>query len=357
MVISEYTPPMFTLFLLACAPAAKTADSGATGLSLAGPDSPVIVDNDADGYAEAEDCDDDDRTVYPGAVEVCNGHDDNCDGTTDETGSLGETPWHPDADSDGYGDPVASTVACVAPPGWVADASDCDDADGSVSPAAVEQCNHKDDDCDGEVDEAGATGEVYAYPDADNDGYGLSAGAVRTCDPLPGYAPSGDECDDNNAAINPGANELCDGLDNDCSDTVDDGGVCPCPVEYNDDVPYLYCMTELTWADAASSCATVGYALVALEGPSEETWVVDTANTHSTAWWWAGGNDLAVEDDWRWPDGSLVSNYTNWHSGEPNNSAGAGTQEDCIHLNRFADYTWNDNDCDYASYYICEGPN
>ena len=131
------------------------------------------ADSDGDGYGDAStttrdcsapsgyvaddsDCDDTDASVHPGASESCNGVDDDCDGTTDEPSAVDAATWYRDADGDGYGSATAPTrTACSAPSGYVADDSDCDDADASVNPGAAEVCgNSVDDDCDGAVDES-----------------------------------------------------------------------------------------------------------------------------------------------------------------------------------------------------------
>jgi large repetitive protein len=169
-----------------------------------------------DGWsANADDCDDSRDDVYAGADEVCDGADNDCDGAVDEDAT---TTFYADADNDGYGDPSATTQACDQPEGYVLDDQDCDDADYTVNPAALERCNEQDDDCDGDVDE-GVTTTYYA--DADNDGYGDAAASTEACEQPRGYVSNILDCDDSNAALNPDAAEYCDGFDNDCDGTTD----------------------------------------------------------------------------------------------------------------------------------------
>jgi Concanavalin A-like lectin/glucanases superfamily/Putative metal-binding motif len=198
------------------------------------------VDGDGDGFGDlstatstcepssgmvtdGSDCDDGNSDVNPAAVEACNGLDDDCDGATDEAGAEGETDWYLDIDGDGYGDPTLSWQACDAP-GWtVADSTDCDDSDSDVHPGADEWCNSIDDDCDGDTDEAGAFDEATWYADADGDGYGDPDTTSLACVAPSGTVAGDTDCDDNDAAINPAASEVCDEVDNDCDGDVDDG--------------------------------------------------------------------------------------------------------------------------------------
>ncbi len=155
------------LVLVAC-PAAEdkdTPDTGATASADTGDDSAVDSvpppDSDGDGWADADDCAPDDPAVNPSAVETCNDIDDDCDGSADEDDAIGAATWHPDADGDGYGDAASSTASCEAPEGYLADASDCDDAEPGVNPAATESCNNGlDDDCDGQAAECRLSGEL-----------------------------------------------------------------------------------------------------------------------------------------------------------------------------------------------------
>jgi len=190
---------------------------------------PVVCDEDCDGYdgvaCGGPDCDDGDPAVNPGADELCNGIDDDCDGTVDEDDAVDALTWYADGDGDGYGDPAVSQTACSQPLGAVADNTDCDDGDAAQYPGATEVCNGEDDDCDGDVDEAGAQGETTWYLDGDGDGYGAPGPSQLACDQPPGFADNADDCDDGDADQYPGADEVCNGEDDDCDGAVDDNAV------------------------------------------------------------------------------------------------------------------------------------
>lgn len=107
-------------------------------------------DLDGDGYPAPEDCDDDDPTRSPGATEVCDGVDQDCDGLVDDDAQNAPT-WYADADGDGFGDPLTSYQSCT---GGVEAGADCDDGDSSIHPGAPEVCrNATDDNCDTYIDE------------------------------------------------------------------------------------------------------------------------------------------------------------------------------------------------------------
>ncbi|MDP2313453.1 MAG: MopE-related protein [Pseudomonadota bacterium] len=183
------------------------------GVKIAGP-----VDTDGDGFAVDAECDDTDAAVHPGATELCDGRDEDCDGEIDDGV---RTPFWADGDGDGYGAGSESVLACAAPVGHVANATDCDDADAAVHPGAAEVCNGLDDDCDG----AGDTDFLAWYADGDGDGYGDPSTGAETCTPGTGQVTDGTDCDDGDAAVNPGAEEVCDRDDDNCDGRADLGDV------------------------------------------------------------------------------------------------------------------------------------
>ena len=199
------------------------------------------ADADADGYgdslsssvecaqpagfvADDSDCDDTAIAVHPDAAETCDLEDDNCDGVVDEDGAVDGVTWYADADADTYGDAAVTRVACSQPADYVADDSDCDDANAAHNPAAVETCDGGDDDCDGLTDDASAVDETTWYGDTDGDGFGDASITTVACDAPPQYVAVGTDCDDALPGVNPAADEVCDAADRDedCDGDVED---------------------------------------------------------------------------------------------------------------------------------------
>jgi hypothetical protein len=179
-----------------------------------------FVDADGDTFPACKECDDTDQDVYPGATEVCDGKDDDCDGSADFPGG--------EMDTDGDG-----VIACA----------ECDDTDPLNYPGNTEKCDGQDNNCNGLADFAG--GEIDADGDGsyscldcddnDNDNYPGNAeicdGQDNNCNNLADFpggegnadgdpAPSCIDCNDNNPNIYPGKAEVCDGADNDCNPTT-----------------------------------------------------------------------------------------------------------------------------------------
>ena len=180
------------------------------------------LDLDGDGFAAAEDCDDTNLNTFPGAPELCDGLDNDCDEEIDEDAAVGAVNWHEDQDGDGYGNVSVFVSLCNQPTGYVLDYTDCDDTNAQSYPGADEYCDNVDNDCDGAIDEDSAIDSSVFYRDVDGDGYGNQYIYERTCFPEAGYVDNDSDCNDSVAEINPGAAEVCDGIDNDCDELVDD---------------------------------------------------------------------------------------------------------------------------------------
>lgn len=220
--------------------AARVRTTLAAGCDTAAEPEAWYVDADGDGFGAGEamlscvpvpgrvrragDCDDETPRVHPGAVETCDGVDEDCDGAVDEGHTV--RPWYADADGDGWGDGAAVRETCAPPDGWIPRDGDCDDGTPAVHPGADEVCNGVDDDCDGAVDEEDPDLEPPAWSiDADGDGWGDEDGAlVRACEAPEGHGPP-EDCDDGDEAVHPGALERCDGVDEDCNGATDDAAV------------------------------------------------------------------------------------------------------------------------------------
>ncbi len=166
------------------------------------------------------DCDDTEDTVHPGADEICNEIDDDCDEETDEGVT---TRWFHDDDEDTYGDPDDFVDQCDEPDGYVTNDLDCDDTDNAINPDAEEVCDDGiDQDCNGQVDD---TDDAIAWwLDADADSYGDPDEIFYTCAEDPeGYVDNDLDCDDTDYDVNPSVEEACnDGIDNNCNGITDD---------------------------------------------------------------------------------------------------------------------------------------
>jgi hypothetical protein len=100
-----------------------------------------------------DDCDDLNPWIFPGATELCDGVDNDCDSDQDEPGATGCSWYFADADADGYGAGQPSCVCAAPGAGWSVLGGDCDEAASEVHPGAVESCDDADNDCDAKIDE------------------------------------------------------------------------------------------------------------------------------------------------------------------------------------------------------------
>ena len=193
----------------------------------------TACDQPASHVADTTDCDDLDPSAFPGGTEVCDGADNDCDGTTDPDTSTDASTWYADTDGDGVGDANSTTLACAAPTGFVEEATDCDDTAAAVNPSATETCDGIDNDCDGSTDEDDAADALTFYADTDSDGFGDGASLTRSCSQPSGFVTNTTDCDDADASSFPGGTEVCDGADNDCDGTTD-----PATSWWDSSVPY-----------------------------------------------------------------------------------------------------------------------
>jgi len=204
----------------------------------------VYTDADGDGYGiddpigyvctpgpnqstNTVDCDDDNSDVHPGAEEVCDDIDNDCNGVADET--QPKLPYYRDADGDGFGSKLSAdkVLACSPPDGYISTGGDCKDNNPDINPAAHEICNGGvDDDCDGQADDndgsVDLTSRTRYYVDKDGDGYGSETRFLDLCVQPSGSVKAGGDCNDNDSSINPKKKEICDGADNDCNGLADD---------------------------------------------------------------------------------------------------------------------------------------
>jgi len=185
------------------------------------------VDGDSDGFASSvgggPDCDDSSASIHPDAAEVCDEVDNDCDGETDEGDASNAQTFFADSDMDGFGDDEVVTTACSRPDGYAVLPTDCDDGDVSVWPGAPEFCDGIDHDCDEAVLEAESTDASLWYADSDEDGFGDSSVIQLGCVEPDGFVATATDCDDGSATVFPDASEVCNGVDDDCDNEVDEG--------------------------------------------------------------------------------------------------------------------------------------
>ena len=191
----------------------KPLSDNTYGFAIAAvPATPLPTDNDGDGYTtDGGDCNDSVSGIHPGAAEICNNVDDNCNAAIDEGATH---TYYRDGDGDGYGLNSSTSTACYVPTGYSAIGNDCNDSNSFAYPGASEICNDDDLNCDGIPAVECATTATPANP---------------TETPLPTQTPQpidhdGDgqtseqgDCNDLDATIYSGAPERADGQDHNCN--------------------------------------------------------------------------------------------------------------------------------------------
>ncbi len=196
-------------------------------------------DSDGDGFGNANNTTQDCASTPP------TGYVANSDDCDDNNVAINPaTIWYRDMDGDGYGNPNNTTQACNRPNGYVADNTDCNDNDTYLNPATFwyedndndgygnvhmykQSCTQPDgyvrDNSDCDDNNAAVNPLTVWFADSDSDGFGDVNSGVQQCDQPQGYVLDHSDCNDGDNTIYPNAPELCDGKDNDCNGTVDDG--------------------------------------------------------------------------------------------------------------------------------------
>ena len=202
-----------------------------------------------------------------------------------------------------------------------------------------------DDDAAPDDDDAAPDDDDLIFPD-DDDITGVD-------NDLDGYTDI-DDCDDNDPLIHPGAPEVCDTVDNDCSGSVDDNGACSGCVqaEYGGHT-YQFCPGSggMSWTGARDICVAYGYYLVTINDVGEQDFVATQATALAAGPLWIGYNDRGWGNEgiFTWTAGN-GSGYEAWNSGEPNSSG----NEDCAEMRDTAGWLWNDTSCFGNNAWICE---
>ena len=187
---------------------------------------PSDVDGDGDGYSAKTDCDDTAQNVHPGADEICDGVDNDCNGLIDDD-AVDRLTLFVDSDGDTFGDPDTEVTRCEPQEDEVEDNTDCDDTREDVYPGAMEFCDdlQTDENCDGlsedDAPDNDESSKTLFFPDVDRDLYGdaTHSGTTYCDDPSDDdnwFTTDNSDCDDGRDDVNPAAEEICDASVDSC---------------------------------------------------------------------------------------------------------------------------------------------
>ena len=350
-------------------------------------------DVDGDGVFCAEDCAPNDRSVYPGAVDVCaDGIDQDCSGYADDGLDCRdcvpiERGGHPY-----FICPTARTYAQAidhcAEVGATLVTINTADEDRFLFEQAMNNRRQSyrvgatdlrvegvfewsdgapltySNFVDGQPDNGGGAEHCAAYVEdrlgwndrSCDDTFGLicEAPCGRGLDADgDGHDACGDDCDDGDATVFGGQAEICgDQRDQDCDGRADEGpDGCDCVLRNAGGRQYRFCTRARTWDEARTHCQSLGLDLVIVNNARENTYLSTEASRIRGGSFWIGHGDLVSEGTFRgWDNVARPPDNAFWNGGEPNDWGG---NEDCAELIG-GQPLWNDLDCAAALPSICE---
>lgn len=161
-----------------------------------------------------------------------------------------------------------------------------------------------------------------------------------------GYGPCFQDCDESDPAINPDAEELCDGIDNDCTGFADDVPGCECPSVQSEGRVFYLCLNNISWTSARDFCEEQGRVLARFDSLEQTAEVWEAASAISPGRWAIGLNDRGEENDYRWIEGDAPT-FSNWAEGQP-----AHTLDwfDCVMMRGGL---WHECNCVEKGSFIC----